>query len=135
MPKRINENNLSYLTGALAFLICSTYFVSIVLYGRTGITEPFIILGILVFFCLVTLYLKMKYPVKKVVIAIGAGFCLSLLVLVMTVLIGTLLVNDLSPSPSGTFPTTQPAPIPAVLTIIAIGCITLYAAIQKQRRE
>ena len=135
MPKRINENNLSYLTGALAFLICSTYFVSIVLYGRTGITEPFIILGILVFFCLVTIYFKKKYPVKKVVIAIGAGFCLSLLVLVMTVLIGTLLVNDLSPSPSGTFPTTQPAPIPAVLTIIAIGCITLYAAIQKQRRE
>ncbi|MCX6688468.1 MAG: hypothetical protein NTZ39_02045 [Methanoregula sp.] len=128
MPKRINENNLSYLTGALAFLIFSTYFVSIVLYGRTGVSEPFIIFGILVFFCLVTIYLKKKYPVKKVVIAIGVGFCFSLLVLVMTVLIGTSLVNDLSPSPSGTFPTPKPTPVPAIIPITALGVCAVAAA-------
>lgn len=99
MTKSINENNLSYLTGVLAFLIFSTYFVSIVLFGRAGVTEPFIIAGIGVMFCLVIIYLKEKYSVKKIAIAVGIGVCVSLLVLVMTVLIGTSLINGLSPPP------------------------------------
>jgi hypothetical protein len=37
--------------------------------------------------------------------------------------------------PATTPPRTQPAPIPAALPVIAIGCITIIAAIRKQRRE
>jgi hypothetical protein len=99
MPKTINENNLSYLTGALAFLILSTYFVSIVLFGRTGVTGPYIISGILVLLCLVIFYCKQRYPVKKVAIAIGVGVGFSLLVLVLTVLVGTSLISGLNPPP------------------------------------
>jgi hypothetical protein len=36
---------------------------------------------------------------------------------------------------ASTPPRTQPAPIPAALPVIAIGCITVIAVIQKQRRE
>ena len=37
--------------------------------------------------------------------------------------------------PATTPPRTQPAPIPAVLPVIAIGCIIISAAIKKLRRE
>jgi energy-coupling factor transporter transmembrane protein EcfT len=99
MTKTINENNLSFMTGTLAFLIFSTYFLSIVLYGRPGVSEPFIIAGIGVLFCLVIIYLQKKYPVKKVSIAIGVGVGISLLVLVIAVLIGVSLVSGLNPPP------------------------------------
>jgi hypothetical protein len=105
MMRTINENNLAFITEALAFLIFSIYFLSIILYGQPGVVEPFIIAGIGVLFCLLIIYLKEKYPVKKVAIAIGVGMGISLLVLVIAVLIGTSLVNDLSPpSPAGSSP-------------------------------
>lgn len=100
MKKLLNENNLSNLTGALAFLLLSVYFISIVLYGRPGIAEPFIITGIAALFCLTILYLTKNYPVKKIALTIGTGICVSLLVLVIAVLIGTSLVSDLSPPPT-----------------------------------
>lgn len=99
MMKRISENNLSVLTGALAFLIFSTYFISLILFGRPGGTGPFIIVGIGVLLCLVIFYCKQRYPVKKVAIAIGVGVGLSLLVLVLTVLVGTSLISGLNPPP------------------------------------
>ena len=87
------------MTGALAFLICSTYFISMILFGRPGGTGPFIIVGVSVLLCLVIIYLKEKYPVKKVAIAIGVGVGLSLLVLVLAVLVGTTLISGLNPPP------------------------------------
>ena len=99
MMNKFTENNLSFMTGALTFLIFSTYFLSIILYGRPGVTEPFIIAGIGVLFCLVIIYLQKKYPVKKVSIAIGVGVGVSLLVLVIAVLIGVSLVSGLNPPP------------------------------------
>ncbi|MFA6331403.1 MAG: hypothetical protein WCX22_00485 [Methanoregula sp.] len=105
MKKFLDENNLSYLAGALAFLLISTYFISIVLYGQPGIAEPFIIAGIAALFCLTILYLTRNYPVKKIALAIGTGICVSLLVLVITVFIGTSLVSTLSlPPPAGSSP-------------------------------
>ncbi|MCK9591635.1 MAG: DUF4901 domain-containing protein [Methanoregula sp.] len=108
MKKIINENNLSYLTGALTFLLFSTYFISIILYGQPGVTGPFIVTGIGALFCLVIIYLTKKYPVKKIAIAIGVGIGLSLLVMVMTVLIGTSLISGLNPPPS---PGSSPDPV------------------------
>jgi len=99
MKKFLNANNLSFFAGALAFLLISAYFISIVLYGRPKIAEPFIIVGTGLFFCCVILYLIKKYPVKKIAIAIGTAVLASLLVLTITVLAGTSLVNDLSPQP------------------------------------
>jgi ABC-type transport system involved in multi-copper enzyme maturation permease subunit len=99
MTKIIRENNLSFMTGALAFLIFSTYFISLILFGRPGVVEPFIIAGIGVLFCLVIVYFKKKYPVKKVAIAIGAGVGASLVVLVIVVLIGTSVISGLNPPP------------------------------------
>lgn len=87
------------MTGSLAFLIFSAYFISIILYGRPGVAGPFIIAGIGMLFCLVIIYLKEKYPVKKVAIAIGVGMGISLLVLVIAVSIGTSLVSGLNPPP------------------------------------
>ncbi|MFA4823617.1 MAG: hypothetical protein WC593_00515 [Methanoregula sp.] len=99
MMKKFTESNLSFMTGVLTFLIFSTYFLGIVLYGRTGVTESFIIVGIGVLFCLMIIYLQKKYPVKKIVIVIGMGVGISLLVLVIAVLIGASLVSSLNPPP------------------------------------
>ncbi|MFA6332240.1 MAG: hypothetical protein WCX22_04750 [Methanoregula sp.] len=105
MKRLLNETNLSHIAGALAFLLFSTFFTSIVLYGRPGVAEPAIIAGIAALSCLTILYFIRKYPVKKIAIAVGTGICLSLLVLIITVVIGSLLVSDLSPSPpAGSFP-------------------------------
>ncbi len=87
------------MIGSLAFLIFSAYFISTILYGQPGVVELFIIAGISVLFCLVIIYLKEKYPVKKIAIAIGIGVCVSLLVLVIAVLIGTSLISGLNPPP------------------------------------
>ena len=108
MMKNIDENNLSFMTGALAFLIFSAYFFIIILYGQTGGAGLFIIAGIGVLFCLVIIYLKEKYPVKKIAIAIGIGVCVSLLVLVIAVLIGTSLISGLNPPPP---PGSSPYPV------------------------
>ena len=90
------------MTGSLTFLIFSAYFLSIILYGRPGVAGPFIIAGIVAIFGLVIIFLKRKYPVKKVAIAIGVGMSISLLVLVIAVLMGTSLVSGLNPSsPAG----------------------------------
>ncbi len=87
------------MTGVLAFLIFSTYFISLILFGQLGGTGPFIIVGGGVLLCLVIFYWKQRYPVKKVAIAIGVGVGLSLLVLVLTVLVGTSLISGLNPPP------------------------------------
>jgi len=127
MMKKFTENNLSFMTGALTFLIFSTYFLSIILYGRTGVSEPFIIAGIGMLFCLVIIYLQKKYPVKKVSIAIGVGVGISLLVLVIAILIGFSLVSSLNPPPRvGSSPgpivydrsITLDAPLPASPTTV-----------------
>jgi hypothetical protein len=97
MMKNIDENNLSYLTGILVLLIFSTYFISIILYGRPGVAEPFIIVGAGVLLCVLILYHEKRYPAKKVAIAIGVGVGISLLFLVLAVLIGTSLINGLNP--------------------------------------
>jgi len=99
MTKNIDENQLSYLAGALAFLILSAYFISLILFGRPGGTGPFILVGVSVLLCLVIFYCKQRYPVKKVAISIGVGVGLSLLVLVLAVLVGTSLISGLNPPP------------------------------------
>lgn len=99
MTRNINESHLSYLAGAVVFLILSTYFISLILFGRSGGTGPFIIVGSGVLLCLVIFYGKQRYPVKKVAIAIGVGVGLSLLVLVLAVLVGTSLISGLNPPP------------------------------------
>ncbi|MFA6361930.1 hypothetical protein [Methanoregula sp.] len=137
MKKLLNESNLSNLAGALAFLLISVYFISIVLYGQPGIAEPFIITGIGLFFCCVIIYLAKKYPIKKIALAIGTGICVSLLVLVIVVLIGTSLVSDLSPPlPVGSSPgsmeynrtITLDAPLP-----VSPATVPLYRVVSAQR--
>jgi len=96
---KINESNLSFVSGVMAFLILSSYFVSIILYGRPGVVEPFIIAGTGVLLCFVVLYLLKKYPVKKVAVAIGTGAAASLLVMVIVIFIGVSLIGSVNPPP------------------------------------
>jgi hypothetical protein len=99
MSLKTSEDNLSFLSGVLAFLVLSTYFISIVIFGRPGDAGLFIVAGIVILSCLVIIHLKNKFPVTKIVVAIGAGMVLSLIVLVATVLIGVSLIGSVNPPP------------------------------------
>ncbi len=102
MMKILNENNLANLAGVLTFLVLSLYFVSIVLYGRPGIAEPFIVAGAGAVVFLVLFFFIKKYPAKKITIAMGVGVGVSLVVLVVTVLVGTSLISGVNPpQPAG----------------------------------
>jgi len=89
------EHILSKSIGIVTFLTLAAYFSVVVLFGPREIASISLLIGTVVTVSLIALYIKRKYPIKKVVISIGLGIALSLLFMVALITVGNALIHDM----------------------------------------
>jgi len=89
------KKNLSYCIAIALFLLLTLFFLDTCIFGISDITSIIILTGCVILLCLFIYAARMKFPfrdlVRPVVVASGA----AIVVLILTVLVGTVLIHDM----------------------------------------